>query len=91
MRMWTVDGRERTIVCQVCDVNKCLLSVARLNEANQIVVLDGVRSFILDKETGERVKVDYQNKSYTLRAWVRPNDGVVAFKPPTTTGLHRQE
>ncbi len=72
-------------------MNKCLLSVARLNEANQIVILDGVRSFIQDRETGERVNVDYHNKSYTLRAWVKPNEGVLALKPPTVAGFHRQE
>ena len=79
---------------QVCDVNKCLLSVARLNEANQLVVLDGPKSFIQDKESGEKVRVDYHNKSYTLRAWVRPNDSAVTFQPPTSataTGFHRQE
>ena len=93
MRMWTLDGKERTIVCQVCNVNKCLLSVARLNEAGQTVILDGNNSYIQDKATGERVKVDYKNKTYTIRAWVRPNDGTMTMKPPiatTTMGFQRQ-
>ncbi len=80
-------------MCQVCDVNKCLLSVARLNEANQFVALDGHNSYIQDKETREKVKVDYHNKTYTLRAWVRPNSGDVTFRTLTsamTTGFQMQ-
>ena len=37
----TREGRDRRITCQVCDVNKCLLSTAKLNEAEQRIMYNG--------------------------------------------------
>ena len=77
MTLKTSEGKTRVITAQVCDVHKCLLSVSKLNYANQIVVLDGDESYIQDKTSGDKIKVDHKDRVYFLKAWVRATeDGV---------------
>ena len=52
----SVMGRDRRITCQVCDVNKCLMSVSMLNKAEQRE----------DVESGDRIGMVYEDKTYYL-------------------------
>ena len=72
-------GNTRVITAQVCDVNKCLFSASKLNDANQIVVLDGTESYIQDKTSGDNIKVEYKYRVYFLKAWVRATEDGVAL------------
>ncbi len=55
----TGDDQRRILSLQVCDVNKCLLSTARLNEAGQRVMIDGEKSYIEDVVSGGRIPVAF--------------------------------
>ena len=55
--MCTSNDQRRILSLQVCDVNKCLLSTARLNEAGQRVMIDGEKSYIEDVVSGGRIPV----------------------------------
>ena len=79
----------------MCQVNKCLLSVARLNAAGQRVTLDGKESYIEDKRTGERTQIQYTNGVYHLGVWVKVSGKGVEMsvnQPAETqkTGCQRQ-
>ena len=71
----TEHGQERRLVMQVCDVNKCLLSVSKSNKAGNMVILDGDDSYIVNKYTGEEVKLHQDNGVFVMYAWVRPFTG----------------
>ena len=67
----TGNNQRRVLALQVCDVNKCLLSTAKLNEAGQRIMLDGDRSYIEDVKSGDKILVRYHNRVYYLKVWVR--------------------
>ena len=75
MVLKTAEGQERTIVCQICDVNKCLLSTAKLNEAGQRVMRDGEKSYIEDVASGDTIPVQFNNRIYSIKVWVRAAPG----------------
>ena len=66
----TGDGTTRRITAQVCDVNKALLSVKKVVDADNKVVFDAAGSYIEDKQTGERMWLREENGMYMLRMWV---------------------
>ncbi len=61
---------QRTITAQVTDVNKALLSVAKVLKAGHTVVLDQDGSFIEDRRTGERMLSRESGGMYMLKVWV---------------------
>ncbi len=63
------------LALQVCDVNKCLLPTAKLNEAGQRIMLDGDRSYIEDVKSGDNIPVRYHNRVYYFKVWVRAAAG----------------
>ncbi len=75
MEICTANNQRKILALQVCDVNKCLLSTAKLNEAGQRVMLDGDRSYIEDVKSGDKIPVRYHNRVYYLKVWVRAAAG----------------
>ena len=67
----TMEGAERKITAQLCDVNKGLLSVGKVANAGNTVVFTRDGSFIEDDSTGERIAIKEENGMYMLSMWVR--------------------
>ena len=65
------EGCECDMKAQVCDVNKALLSVREMAQAGNRVVFDADGSYIENKETGNRVRMQEQGGMYTLKLWVQ--------------------
>ena len=68
---YSEEGAVRSITTQVCEVNKGLLSVEKVVEAGNRVVLDSTGSYIEDKKTHERLYVRDEAGMYMLRMYVR--------------------
>jgi len=61
----------RDITAQVCDVNKALLSVRRIAAAGHTVVFDSAGSYIIDKQSGEKMWLREEGGMYMLKMWVK--------------------
>ena len=73
-------GIARRFTAQVCDVNKALLSVGRLEDAGYEVKFGGRgRSWIRDNLTGEKMMMDKRGHSYILELWVRTGARAAGF------------
>ena len=70
---------------QICDVNKNLLSVRRVTQAGNRVVLEEDGGYIEDKATGEKTWLKEQNGMYVLKLWVKKGGG-----KPENAGFPRQ-
>jgi hypothetical protein len=68
------EGMIRSIKAQVCAVTKSLLSVKRIVGAGHRVVFDD-ESYIEDKSSGERMKLEEKEGMYMVKLWVK-NEGV---------------
>ena len=62
---------KRNLTMQVCDVNKGLLSVSRINALGHRVVFETGGSYIEDTSTNERIWLHESGGMYVLRLWVR--------------------
>ena len=64
-------GVTRQMKAQVCEVNKPLLSVHRVVQAGNRVVLSASGSFAPDDSTGETMELVEKGGMYMLRLWVK--------------------
>jgi predicted small secreted protein len=69
-------GIRRKMKAQVCDVNKALLSVARMVEAGNRVVFEKQEGgkaggYVEDTQTGERMYMKEANGMFMLKLWVK--------------------
>ena len=69
----TPEGTRRSVTAQVCDVNKGLMSVAKLVNAGHTVVFAREGSRIIDDATGETIELHQSGGMYMLRMWVPTN------------------
>ena len=67
----TAEGAERKITAQVCEVNKGLLSMAKVVKAGNSVVFSRSNSYIEDDTTGETINIKEENGMYMLSMWVK--------------------
>ena len=51
---------------QCADVNKVLCSVHKMNLGGNVVVLDGEKSYMQNKTTMKKTKIDYKNGQYIM-------------------------
>ena len=72
----TPDGARRSLTAQVCDVNKPLMSVARLVQSGHSVIFSQSGSRIVDDETGEAIRLHESNGMFMLRMWVPTSPSV---------------
>ena len=63
-------GSLRRITAQVTEVNKALLSVARLVQSGHRAVFDPAMSYIEHCESGEWFPLEESNGTYALRLWI---------------------
>ena len=68
-------GNVKDMRIQVCDVNKSLLSVRRVAQAGNRVVLEDNGGYIENKQSGERMSLKMRDGMYMLKMWV-PKGGV---------------
>ena len=67
---YTHEGACRGVTAQVCDVNKPLMSVAKLVAAGHTVTFAQGGSFVTSDHTGERINLVEANGMYLMRLWV---------------------
>ena len=67
-------GKE--VTAQVCKVHQPLMSVKRICCAGHRVVFDEEGSFIENKRTLARIKIDDTSEGYTLDTWVQQGEGL---------------
>ena len=78
LRGYTGDGNQVSMTMQVAKVTKPLGSVRAMVKANNMVVFDEGNSYILDKATGRKTKVNEVNGAYVFDLWVPRNSGEVS-------------
>ena len=67
----TEAGQVRKMISQVCDVNKCLLSIIKTCRAGHTVTFRHDGGAIKILATGEEVAIGVRNNAYVLPLWVR--------------------
>mgnify|MGYP002811270886 CR=1 FL=1 len=61
-----VGGKLRSMTFQATDVRKPLASVRRIVKKGNKVVFEEEESYILNKKTGERTKIDQEHSTYVI-------------------------
>ena len=72
--MELVDGSDsgpRGVTAQVCDVHRPLMAVKRVCKHGNRVVFDDDGSYVENKTTGERMKIEEDDGDYVLDMWVK--------------------
>ena len=67
----TDEGRNVKMAMQVADVNKPLGSVYRMNQAGNKVVFDGEWSYVENKKSGRKNKINLIDGKYMMDLWVK--------------------
>jgi len=68
-------GMARRMTAQVCDVNKALMSVAKILKAGNRVVFEEGNSYIEDVQTNERMYMKEQGGMFMVKLWVNKSQG----------------
>ena len=71
----SAEGVEKGLTCQICDVNRPLLSVSKIVNAGHKVTFTNAGSWIEDERTGEVMELKEDGGMYTLQMWVRTGAG----------------
>ena len=66
----TDDGEAVSLRIQCADVKKVLGSVHKMNMGGNVIVLDGEKSYMLNKETGKKTRINYEQGQYVMYVWV---------------------
>ena len=74
---YTEDGEGVSIKITCADVDKVLGSVHRFNTGGNVVVLDGGSSYMQNKKTGQKTRIEYENGQYVMYLWVPSTKEVV--------------
>ncbi len=76
---YTDDGEGISMRVQRADVKKVLCSVHGMNLGGNVVVLDGGRSYMQNKESRQKTKTHYEDGQYVMYLWL-PSKGEEAQK-----------
>ena len=68
-------GTTRGLKMQITDVNKSLLSVRRICQAGNRVILEDDHGWIEDKSTGECMPLQMKEGMYMIKMWVKRGGG----------------
>ena len=55
---------------QCADVQKTLGSVHKMNQGGNVVILDGNQSYMVNKSTKQKTRIQYENGQYIFNIWV---------------------
>ena len=64
------EGVQKGLTCQICDVNRPLLSVSKIVSAGHKVVFSRAGSWIEEEHTGRIMALREDSGMYTLQMWV---------------------
>ncbi len=68
------DGERVRLIIQRADVKKALGSVYKVNTGGNVVALDGDRSFMQNKTTGQKTTSKYEDGRYVMHTWMLPRE-----------------
>ena len=71
---YTSEGEGVSMRMQCADVKKTLASVHRMNQGGNVVVLDGTKSYMVNKKSGTKTRIKYENGQYVFDLWVPVNE-----------------
>jgi hypothetical protein len=74
---YTDDGEGVSLRIQRADVKKVLGSVHKMNLGGNVVVLDGERSYMQNKETGKKTRINYEQGQYVMYVWVPAKEKMI--------------
>ena len=74
---YTEDGEGVSMKMQRAEVKKVLGSVHKMNQGGNVVVLDGERSYMQNKKTGQKTRIGYEEGQYVMYLWVPAAKGTV--------------
>ena len=58
-------------------MDKVLGSVHRFNAGGNVVVLDGGSSYMQNKKTGQKTRIEYESGQYVMYLWIHSTKEVV--------------
>jgi hypothetical protein len=58
-------------------VDKVLGAVHKMNAGGNVVALDGARSYMQNKKTGQKTRIEYDNGQYDMYLWIPSTREVV--------------
>ena len=67
---YTDSGEAVSMRVQCADVKKVLCSVHKMNLGGNVVVLDSERSYMQNKESGRRTRIEYEDGQYVMYLWM---------------------
>ena len=82
----------KSVVVQVCDVHRGLLSVRKITRSGNRVVFDNEGSYIENKSTGEVTRLNDDGGMYELTMWVKRKDfltGKAGWRGSTSGSVDR--
>ncbi len=79
---YTDTGEGLSMKIQCADVQKVLGSVHKMNMGGNVVVLDGNRSYVQNKESGQKTRIEYEGGQYVMYVWVPSRKEVVEEESP---------
>ena len=82
VRGYIVDGSRIPWRMTCADVHKVLGSVHKMNKGGNVVVLDGDRSYMQNKRTGQKSNIHYEDGQYVLYKWVPAPSKETAIQEP---------
>ena len=81
-QMMTVGSNiAKSIVFQVADVHKPLLSISGCADMGFDCYLGDKGGHLLDKQTGEKIPLERRENLYVMRAWIRQDPGINVSQP----------
>ena len=67
---YTESGEGFGMKIQCAEVKKVLGSAHKMNMGGNVVVLDGGKSYMQNKKSGQKTKIEYEGGQYVMYLWV---------------------
>ena len=67
---YTDDGEAVSLRIQRADGKEVLGSVHKMNMGGNVIVLDGEKSYMQNKETSKKTRINYEQGQYVMYVWV---------------------
>ena len=71
---YTDDGESVSMRAQCADAKKALCSVHKMNLGGNVVVLDGAKSYMQNKENGQKTRINYEEGQCVMYLWLPSNE-----------------
>ena len=74
---YTKEGEGIAMKIQCTDVQKALGSVHKMNMGGNVVALDSEKSYMQNKKTGQKMRIEYEGGQYVMYLWVPSTKEIV--------------